>query len=159
MHLYTHDAFRLPRGATGYFTPKEGPLPQTDLRLFKAALHSAARAGGGRAGEMDEQRCPRTFHSASVVHRTRESVVLCHAHHPWIAFARERQDWYGAGDFIEPPPWSQPFAAVGFSLLSAGQLETPLTDLDTSMLSRAERYQIDFFALTTLGGVLFNAWD
>lgn len=86
--------FPLPRGATGFVRPEDGPLPQIDLRAFRTALHTAARAAGGQVGTVEER-----------------------------------------------------------------TLGTPLADLDTSGFSRTEWHQIGCFGLTTLGGVLFNAWD
>ncbi|WP_454314913.1 hypothetical protein [Streptomyces phaeoluteigriseus] len=148
----------LPRGATGFFRPEDGPLPETDQRNFRTALFAAARAADGHVGEMEEQACPRTFHTASVIHDAGHSIVLCHAHHPWIAFARERRDWY-TDEFLDPPQWSQPFAAVGFLLLTGEQLATPLSEVDTSKLSAAEWRQVRSYGTSTLGGVLFNSWD
>lgn len=150
--------FPLPRGATGFFRPEHGPLPETDVRAFRTALHAAARASGGRVGTVEERTYPRTFHTASIIRRADEHVVLCHAHHPWIAFAEERRTGYDDG-FASPPPWSDVFPASGFDVLTAEQLGTPLADLDTSVFSRAEWHQIGYFGITTLGGVLFNAWD
>ncbi|EFL22646.1 hypothetical protein SSOG_02360 [Streptomyces himastatinicus ATCC 53653] len=150
--------FPLPRGATGFSRPEHGPLPETDARAFRTALHAAARAAGGRVGTVEERTYPRTFHTASIIRRDDERVVLCHAHHPWIAFAEERRTWYDDG-FASPPPWSGVFPASGFDVLTAEHLGTPLADLDTSGFSRAERHQISCFGITTLGGVLFNAWD
>lgn len=151
-------AFTLPRGATGFFRPKDGLLPETDQRAFRAALYAAARAVGGRVGEIEEQAYPRTFHTASVLHQTGQSVVLCHVHHPWIAFARERRDWY-TDEFAAPPPWSQPFTAAGFVVLTDEQLAAPLSAVDTSSLSEDEWRQVRHYGVSTLGGVLFNAWD
>ena len=150
--------FRLPRGATGFFRLEHGPLPETDVRAFRTALHAAARATGGQVGTVDERRYPRTFHTASLIRRDDERVVLCHAHHPWIAFAKERRTWYDDG-FASPPPWSDVFPVSGFDVLTAEQLGTPLADLDTSGFSPAEWHRISYFEITTLGGVLFNAWD
>ncbi|CUW33210.1 hypothetical protein TUE45_pSRTUE45c_0578 (plasmid) [Streptomyces reticuli] len=151
-------AFTLPRGATGFFQPKDGPLPETDLRTFRAALHAAARAAEGRVGETEEQTYPRTFHTATVIEGTGECIILCHAHHPWIAFAQERRDWY-TEEFLAPPPWAHTFADLGFVVLDRAQLTLPLSDIDTSVLTRAEWRQIRSYGITTLGGVLFNAWD
>ncbi|MCX5206140.1 hypothetical protein OG897_32630 [Streptomyces sp. NBC_00237] len=150
--------FILPRGATGFFAPKDGPLPATDLRAFRAALYAAARVAEGQVGEIEGQESPLSFHTASVVHRTGESVILCHAHHPWIAFAQERRNWY-AEEFLSPPPWASPFAEAGFVVLSSEQLATSLSDLDTSVLSKNEWRHIRSYGVTTLGGLLFNAWD
>ncbi|MER6342883.1 hypothetical protein ACWC10_01520 [Streptomyces sp. NPDC001595] len=151
-------AFTLPRGATGFLRPKDGPLPETDRRAFRAALYAAARAADGHVGEIEEQAYPRTFHSATVIEGTGTRVVLCHAHHPWIAFARERRDWY-TEEFTAPPPWARTFADLGFVVLDRAQLTLPLADVDTSVLTRGEWRAVRHHGITTLGGVLFNAWD
>ncbi|MEW2812170.1 hypothetical protein AB0929_34595 [Streptomyces massasporeus] len=151
-------AFVLPRGATGFFQPKDGPLPEVDQRIFRAALYAAARAAEGRVGQVEEQAYPRTFHTATVITSTREHVVLCHTHHPWIAFAAELQDWY-ADEFLTPPPWAHAFADLGFEVLDRVRLTTPLTDVDTSVLTLGERRDIRLYGITTLGGVVFNSWD
>ncbi|MBD0742794.1 hypothetical protein [Streptomyces sp. CBMA152] len=153
-------AFTLPRGATGFFQPGDGALPETDQRAFRTALHAAARVAEGRVGDIEEQVYPRTFHTASVVHGTvdGENVILCHAHHPWIAFVMERRDWY-TDAFLSPPPWAHSFTSAGFVVLSREQLATPLADVDASALSQAEWRQVRHHGVATLGGVLFNAWD
>ncbi|MFJ4327374.1 hypothetical protein ACIP3A_30220 [Streptomyces tricolor] len=109
-------------------------------------------------GETEEQTYPRTFHTATVIEGTGECIILCHAHHPWIAFAQERRDWY-TEEFLAPPPWARTFADLGFVVLDRAQLTLPLSDIDTSVLTRAEWRQIRSYGISTLGGVLFNAWD
>lgn len=39
----------------------EGPLPETELKAFRAALYAAARVAGGEVGEVEERVYPRTF--------------------------------------------------------------------------------------------------
>ncbi|MEU2912941.1 hypothetical protein ACWCQ0_26695 [Streptomyces massasporeus] len=151
-------AFVLPRGATGFFQPKDGPLPEVGLRTFRAALYAAARAADGQVGQVEGQAYPRTFHTATVVGSAGEHVVLCHAHHPWIAFAEELRDWY-TDEFLTPPPWAHAFADLGFGVLDLVRLTTPPADVDTSVLTQGERRDIRFYGITTLGGVLFNSWD
>ncbi|MFE5589629.1 hypothetical protein [Streptomyces sp. NPDC056549] len=150
--------FTLPRGATGFFVPGDGPLPQSDLRVFRTALYVAARAAEGQVGEIEVQEYPRTFHTASVIDRTGESVILYHAHHPWIAFAQERRNWY-AEEFLPPPPWASAFTEAGLTVLTSERLATPLSGLDTSMLTKDEWRHMRTYGITTLGGTLFNAWD
>ncbi len=106
--------FTLPRGATGFFVPQDGPLPETDLRAFRAALYAAARVAEGQVGEIEGQEYPLTFHTASVVDRTGESVILCHAHHPWIAFAQERRNWYAEFSPLRRGPRPSPKQASWF---------------------------------------------
>ncbi|MEU6106395.1 hypothetical protein [Streptomyces flaveolus] len=109
-------------------------------------------------GEVEEQAYPRTFHTAAVLAGTTEHVVLCHAHHPWIAFAQERRDWY-TEEFLAPPPCARSFTDLGFVVLDHAELTLPLADVDTSVLTQGEWREIRFYGITTLGGVLFNAWD
>ncbi|MEU8541077.1 hypothetical protein AB0C52_13985 [Streptomyces sp. NPDC048717] len=153
-----NEMFVLPRGATGFFRPGDGPLPETDPRAFRAALHTAARAAGGRVGGVEEQARPRTFHTAVVDGADGRVVVLCHAHHPWIAFARQQRDWY-TEEFLAPPPWAGAFADRGFTVLDRALLARPLPEVDTSVLSAGEWRGVRLYGITTLGGVLFNAWD
>ncbi|MEU2061262.1 hypothetical protein [Streptomyces sp. NPDC013455] len=150
-------AFTLPRGATGFCRPTDGPLPQTDRRMFRTALHAAARAARGHVGEVSERTYPRTFHTA-VIEGTAGCVVLCHAHHPWIAFAAEQREWY-TEQFLAPPPWAHVFTDLGFVVLDRARLTLPLADVDTSVLTRGEWRHVRLYGITTLGGVLFNAWD
>ncbi|MFD8228734.1 hypothetical protein ACFV16_31870 [Streptomyces massasporeus] len=151
-------AFVLPRGATGFFRLKDGPLPEVDQRMFRTALYAAARAAKGRVGQVEEQAYPRTFHTATVITGAGEHVVLCHVHHPWIAFAGELRDWY-TDEFLTPPPWAHAFADLGFVVLDRARLTTSLTDVDTSILTPGEWRDIRLYGITTLGGVLFNSWD
>ncbi|MFJ4632862.1 hypothetical protein [Streptomyces sp. NPDC088847] len=148
----------LPRGATGFYRPEDGPLPETDLSAFRAALYAAARVAGGKVGEVQERAYPRTFHTATVVGREGENTVLCHAHHPWVAFAKARRDGYGE-DFLAPPPWANAFTDAGFTVLSSERLATPLSDVGTSWLTQGEWREVRLHGITTLGGVLFNAWN
>ncbi|WP_406726359.1 hypothetical protein WJ438_19275 [Streptomyces sp. GD-15H] len=150
--------FSLPRGATGFYWPKGGPLPETDLRTFRSALYAAARAAGGRAGEVEEQAYPRTFHTASLVDGAGEHIILFHAYHPWIAFVQKRRDWYSE-EFVPPPSWADAFTHAGLVVLNRKQLTTPLSDIDTSALTQGEWSEIRFYGITMLGGVIFNAWD
>ncbi|MEU0218028.1 hypothetical protein ABZ281_24280 [Streptomyces sp. NPDC006265] len=122
-------AFVLPRGATGFFRPKDGPLPEVDQRTFRTARYAAARAAKGHVGQVEEQAYPRTFHTATVVASAGEHVVLCHAHQPWIAFAEELRGWYTA-ELLAPPPWAHAFADLGFAVLGRVRLTTPLADID-----------------------------
>ncbi|MFF8290004.1 hypothetical protein ACF068_12345 [Streptomyces sp. NPDC016309] len=147
----------LPRGATGFLRPGDGALPDTDVRGFRTALYEAARVAGGRVGEVEERTYPLTFHTASVIDRAGEHVVLCHAHLPWVAFGRDRRNWYDE-EFLDPPAWASAFTHVGFTVLDRERLATPLTDVDTSGFTRDEWRAVRLYRVTTLGGVLFNTW-
>ncbi|WP_063754369.1 hypothetical protein [Streptomyces sp. NRRL S-1813] len=85
-------------------------------------------------------------------------IALFHAHYPLIAFVGGRRYWY-TGQFQEPPAWAGVLADVGFVVLSAARLLSPLVESDTSALSAAERRQIERWRPETLGATLFNSWD
>ena len=48
---------------------------------------------------------------------------------------------------------------MGFVVLDRAQLTLPLSDIDTSVLTGGEWREVRLYGITTLGGVLFNAWD
>ncbi|MEW2133032.1 hypothetical protein [Streptomyces sp. NPDC005435] len=150
--------FTLPRGATGFRDRHDDPLPETDRSAFRTALHAAARAGGARVREVTEQRYPRNYHSATVTDRAGEWTVLCHLHHPWIAFADELRD-VGVSGFVAPPGWTAAFSDAGFTVLGAGLLMSPLSTVDTSALTAFDRDEIRHHRAGTVGDVLFNSWD
>ncbi|MCC3772058.1 hypothetical protein, partial [Streptomyces sp. UNOC14_S4] len=107
----------LPRGATGFYDRKDGPPPGVGLREIRTALHAAARAAKGRAGELREQGPGHSYHTATITDRTGEHVVLCHGSLPWVAFVRERRYVY-TDEFVPPPPWARAFTAAGFTVLT-----------------------------------------
>ncbi|MFF8833256.1 hypothetical protein [Streptomyces sp. NPDC015131] len=57
------------------------------------------------------------------------------------------------------PLWAQAFADAGFTVMGGELLATPLAETDTSTLTRAEWRNVRSYGVTTLGGILFNAWD
>ena len=81
------------------------------------------------------------------------TILLCHAHHPWIAFTKARRDWYGE-DFLAPPPWAHAFANAGFTVLSSERLATPFSDVDTSVLTQGEWHEVRF-NITVVGVSVF----
>jgi hypothetical protein len=83
---------------------------------------------------------------------------LCHAYLPLVAYV-VGQCFRLVYEFRDPPVWSQPFTDSGFIVLSAEQLNAPLTDVDTAILTDMEWREVRFWEITTLGGVLFNSWD
>jgi hypothetical protein len=150
--------FRLERGATGFYDPKDGPLPEVDSRALRAAWHSSARAAGGVVVEWLDQKYPRNYHTASLTAGaccTLRCVTLtCR----FVAFVSEQSLCY-QDEFRDPPTWSWPLAVSGFVVMSAEQLSTPLSEVDTAVLTDMEWREARFWGVTRLGGVLFNAWD
>jgi hypothetical protein len=151
-------AFAIPAGATGFRRSTASPLPLVDLKLVRAAWHSAAWLTGGQPGELDEQRYPETFHTATIVRRDGQHVMLCHVHYPLLAFVSGVSDWYTT-DFIDPPGLADQYVHAGFTALTAAVLLSPLAEVETSSLSADEWRQIRRWQPPTVGAVLFNRWD
>ncbi|WP_448321060.1 hypothetical protein [Streptomyces sp. CO7] len=151
--------FRLERGVTGFGHRNDPPLPSTDARTCRTAWYAAARAApDGQVHDFVEVRYPQTFHSATISDRNGLHVALFHAHHPLIAFVGDQVSCY-TDEFQDPPPWASVLTDLGFAVLSARQLLSPLTDADTSALSSAEWREITYWRPETLGATLFNSWD
>lgn len=151
--------FRLERGTLGFRDKTDAALPETGLAACRTAWHAAARAArGGRTGEFAERQYPQNFHTATINDLDGRHVVLFHAHQPLTAFVTGRQYWY-TDEFREAPAWAGTLAELGFVVLSAAQLHSPLMDADTSALSAAEWQQIRRWRPGSLGAALFNSWD
>ncbi|BDH12742.1 hypothetical protein [Streptomyces hygroscopicus] len=149
---------RLEKGVTGFRDGSDPPVPATDPRACRVAWYAAARAARGQVEDFTEQEYPQNFHSATISDREGTHIALFHAHYPLIAFVGGRRYWY-TGEFQEPPSWAGVLADVGFVVLSAARLLSPLVESDTSALSAAEWRQIKHWRPETLGATLFNSWD
>jgi hypothetical protein len=151
-------AFAIPPGATGFCSPSAAPLPLVDLKLVRSAWHSTAWLAQGQAGELDEQQYPATFHTATILHRHGQYVMLCHAHYPLLAFVSGVRDSYTT-EFIDPPGLAGKYVRLGFTTLPADVLLSPLADVDTSAITAEEWRQIRYWRPPTVGAALFNRWD
>ena len=150
--------FVIPAGSTGFRSRKAPPWPLVDLKHLRAAWHTGARLAGCKVGELVEQSYPEVYHTATMVGRDGLHIILCHMHHPLVAFVAVRRDWYTT-EFIDPPAWATAYSAVGFEPLDADLLLAPFDDADTSQLSAEDWRQIRYWRPPTLGAVLFNRWD
>jgi hypothetical protein len=146
------------RGVTGFSDWGDPPVPSTDPRACQAAWCAAARAAGGQVEDFAKQEYPQNFHSATISDRGGKHIALFHAHYPLVAFVGRRRYWY-TDEFQEPPTWATVLSGVGFVVLSAARLLSPLEESDTSALSASERRQIKHWQPENLGATLFNSWD
>jgi len=152
--------FRLERGATGFRHGKDQELPAVDIRMFRAGCHAAARVAGGTVELIVERTYPRNFHSAVIAAAAGRLGILCHVHHPWIAFIEEGAGSGGyPGVFVDPPAWAGTFAEMNFTIMSRGLLDSPLSEVDTAALTTAEWSQIRSWRPASVGRALFNSWD
>ncbi|MBW6438855.1 hypothetical protein KZ829_34510 [Actinoplanes hulinensis] len=152
--------FRLERGATGFRHAKEPELPEIPLRRFRGGSHEAARRAGGAVEQIRERAYPRDYHSAVIVASGSRFVILCHAVHPWIAFAeKDAGDLDSPGTFSDPPVWATAYTDMGFVVMSRELLDSPLSDVDTTALGEGEWMQIHSWRPESTGRAVFNSWD
>lgn len=126
--------FTLPAGATGFFRPKDGPLQGLTCRRSVPLCVPLPASPEAKWARWRNRHAPgpstpqRSSHAQA---RTSSCGTLIT---PWIAFAQTRRDWCG-GEFLAPPPWAHAFTNAGFVVLSSEQLATPLSNVDTPVLT------------------------
>ncbi|MCC5479788.1 hypothetical protein ACFV2N_20510 [Streptomyces sp. NPDC059680] len=140
------------------------PLPQTDLKAFRRACHTAARLAGARAGSgaahggvrvLDAGLCA-SFDAVDIA----GTVVLAHRRLPVVAFSGAAlEPGSPVREFTAPPPWAGPLADAGFRLLEPAEPDAPVERVDLSALTEAELKAVRYWRPQTLGELLFNCWD
>jgi hypothetical protein len=151
---------KLPPGATGFGLP-DGLAGPDDVRTFMTACHDAARRTGGSVARAQESGATPSFHAASIVYGDEKITILRHIRLPLIAFARESGPQAMTADpFIDRPALADILAQdTHCQVLSAPDLNSPLTEADMTDLTVAEHHQISYWKPATLGALLFNYWD
>lgn len=148
---------KLPPGSTG-FVPSPGA--STDLRAFTAACHHAARAIDATVTGVTPAGVTPTFHTVGVADARHHIAVLRHTTVPFIAFARRYADGEVELTYVDHPNLAAALADLTDARpLTAAQLDTSLSQVDLSALSRHEHHQINYWKPTTVGELLFNFWD
>jgi hypothetical protein len=151
--------FRLAGGVTGFYHGEAPDRPEVPIRQFRGGCHAAARAAGGRVEKVVEMSYPGTFHSAVLASATGRVSILCHFMCPWIAFIEGDPELWHPAAFAEPPAWSAVFAEFGFTVLSRAVLDAPLSEADTTALTKADWSQIRSWRPASVGRLVFNSWD
>ncbi|MFC6567582.1 hypothetical protein [Actinoplanes utahensis] len=145
---------------TGFWGKNDPEPPRVDVRMFRGGCHAAALAAGGTVESIDEAVYPRGYHTAVVATPENRAGILCHAGYPLIAFvADSAASWLEPRMFRDSPAWAEAFAERGFTVMGRELLESPLTAVDTSALTKAEWRQIHGWKATTVGETVFNGWD
>ncbi|MER7563517.1 hypothetical protein ACGFWE_14375 [Streptomyces sp. NPDC048523] len=87
-------------------------------------------------------------------------AVLCHASWPVVAFTDAPPvPMRPVSGFVAPPVSVGAFATAGFEVLSPDVLSTPLSRLDLTGLTKADRSDIRYWRPDALADLLFNWWD
>ncbi|MFX4294051.1 hypothetical protein [Streptomyces bohaiensis] len=148
----------LPYGATGFPRRAAGALPSVAPGEFRAVLHHAARAAGGRLLATTERVHPLTYHHALISDRQGDHTVLGHCHLRWIAFADGVAEVHRE-EFAAPPSWAAAFGHGGFAVLSRETLRLDLDRAGRDALTPFEWREARYHGTRTLGGAVFNRWD
>ncbi|MGK4586212.1 hypothetical protein [Kitasatospora sp. HPMI-4] len=147
------------RGATGFWSQRNEPLPKTDVALFRHACAEAARGSQARLGELVPAGMS-TFHWLSISDQREVHVVLCHVHLPLVAFTHVLpQPGQPVAGFVDARMWAGGFEGAGLRLLTVQELGTPMDQVDLRSLSKAELAQIRYWRPEVLSDLLFNWWD
>ncbi|SNT51426.1 hypothetical protein SAMN05421812_10820 [Asanoa hainanensis] len=144
----------LPAGATGF---DAAVADEAEVRGFTTACHHAARATGGAVTRVVPAGPTPSFHTVEISLGQQRIAVLRHSTLPLVAFTDPRGDGELALTFVDHPDLAA--AMSGVPVLSAGQLNAPVSQADLGALGPAEHEQIGYWRPTSVGELLFNFWD
>jgi hypothetical protein len=148
---------KLPAGATGFDTPA---IDEADVRAFTAACHHAARTTGGAVTLVIPAGQTPNFHTVEISHASQRVAVLRHAALPLATFTEPRAEADTTLRFIDHPDLAAAITDVSdLQILTAAQLNAPLSRADLDDLSPAECSQIAHWQPNSIGDLLFNFWD
>jgi len=148
---------KLPPGATGFNPP---PGDHADPRAFTAICHHAAHAIDATVTGVTPAGVTPNFHTVVIADNQHHIAVLRHTTLPFIAFARPHVKGDVTITYVDHPGLANAITNLtDAQILTADQLQTPLTQVDLSALDPHEHDQIGYWKPTTLGELLFNFWD
>jgi hypothetical protein len=156
----------LPRGITGFNTPKD--RPEADPRSFRADCWQVVAPLSGRAEDRQQVLAPRhvNFLTQVLVLPGGEVTALLNRHYPWLGFCRPLEPGNGSLEFVHPGRAGASFGALGrYFVLSRAQLDQPVTEAMCAELGPAERQQLKYWSALAgrgnirVGQVVFNFWD
>ncbi|RKS73533.1 hypothetical protein BZB76_4228 [Actinomadura pelletieri DSM 43383] len=152
--------WRLPRGATGFWSEKSDALPQTDSRGFATYCHEAARRSGGRVLTITPPGVTPNFYTAVILRGDGRLALLGHLQLPVTAIAEVPAAGECSLNFVEDEALRNATMSMDtFRLLTVDELETPVSSVDLSSLDSAEHSQIAYWMPETVGELFFNYWD
>jgi hypothetical protein len=147
--------YKLLSGLTGF-----EPAPRVDFKALRTACHDAARRTDGRVAEVIEAQIAMSYHTVLVAYRDETVAVLANAFHPLLAIAEPPHPHEFCPPFREAPELAAALAEhEPFRVLSAAELNRPLSTVDLSGLSAAEHRELRTWEAATIGDVVFNHWD
>ncbi|KAB1100218.1 hypothetical protein F6X54_32120 [Micromonospora aurantiaca] len=148
---------KLPPGATGFNPPPGG---QADPRVFAGICHHTARAIDATVASVTPAGVTPSFHTVTIASVQQHIAVLRHTTLPLIAFARPHANGDVTVTFVDHPDLAAAITHLtDAQVLTVNQLQTPLAQIDLSLLDPGEHHQIDYWKPITLGELLFNSWD
>jgi len=163
---------RLPAEATGSDAPVRGDR-EGELREFVTICHHAAQATSGTVDRIAQVGVIPNFHTVVIAYDDDQVAVLRHAELPLVALAEpcpasdsfalqpvHLTRSFGAARFIDRPLITAVITEFSdLRVMSAEELNAPLSRVDLSELSAGEHSEIAYWKPDTVGDLLFNFWD
>lgn len=146
----------LPPYVTGLYGRKEGPTSLTDYRAFRGHCYSAAREVGGAVRNVLAPRWedrPCSYGIADIERRDEVVTVMVNGVFPLLGFVTTEGKRLGLELAVS-------FERLGgYTLLSAEQLDQPLTPEMCQALAEHELKRVKYFRPRCVRDVIFNEWD
>ncbi|MBC7881149.1 MAG: hypothetical protein H7Y37_07420 [Anaerolineae bacterium] len=152
---------QLPKGVTGFYGRGEAEPPTVDTKQFTAVCHYAVRSIGGKVLKIDTAMIYRNYCRADIqfANGTLRQIV-CNTYHPLIAIGLEAQEGEFYPHFVDEPALAAALSALGgFEVLNTQVLDVFPDTVNTALLGKAEREQVNYWKPDTIGKILFNHWD
>lgn len=156
----------LPKGITGFDVPSN--VTAINTKTFVADCWAAAVRQGGRVEDRPQilPGAQTSFLSTVVIIQSGELAVLLNAIYPWVGFCEPLAPGNCLLKFIDARSVAPALAATGrYRVLSARELQCPVTDDMCRELGRAELQQLKYWSglagrgRLRAGDVVFNFWD
>lgn len=137
--------------------------PRIDRRReITTALHWIARDGGWNIGPVHWDIYPLSFHWVELSRGGAAFAMLIHGHSSFSALSSNLPDYFNLA-FVDDPALSALCHEQGMlSLLTAADLNEPLTETDRDFmrsLGQEQAHNMKYWRPTTVGDVIFNWWD
>ncbi|RCS41032.1 hypothetical protein DTL42_20800 [Bremerella cremea] len=150
----------LQRGITGFRDRRDQPLPMCDLNAFRSACHTVSQVTKcSLSAPIQQPNNQRNFITAQFATPYGEIAAMLNQHFPLLGFAVASLPGKQLR-FVDAPEQATAFTQLGmYRVLSLSDLQQPITDDDLASLSPTEIEQVNYWKPTSLGQIIFNAWD
>ncbi len=149
------------RGVTGVESRKEGSPSFTDYGAFRRHCYAVAREASWSVQEVRTPRQAIACNYALAVFASRESAIaaVLNGVFPLLAFATPPAEEQFDLEYADRPELATVFGRLGYTVLPAAELGSPLTREMWQGLAPHEQKQIRYYRPRRVGDVIYNWWD